>query len=138
MRLIGCAVPIICLVAVAGWFLFTVMAVGHDKSMNSRLQVLWEEPRGVPLGIVVPADNRWIENAFVAEASDATDKQIAVLLLDDHYMSGDYSLRSRSGVIGDKISREVLCSVPAQARTANVDLDAVIQRVIAAECLNVR
>jgi hypothetical protein len=75
-----------------------------------------------------------MENAFVADKSNEEGKRIAVLVLDDHYRSGDPSYRSESGVIGDRVSKVVLCSVPAQAREKKVTIDAAVQRLIAAEC----
>ena len=131
---LGCGVALICIAAVPAWLLHTMSAVGHDKTLNSRLQLLWSKPGGVPLRIVVPPSTRWMENAFIAEASEEEVKPVAVLILDDHYRSGDYMLRSKSGVVGDEISREVLCSVPEQARSDKVRLDPVVQRLIAAEC----
>ena len=119
-----------------GWILFTLVVISHDKSLNSRVAILWMNPRGAPLGIVVPAKNRWMENSFIAEASHDKLTKIAVLILDDHYESGDYSLRSESGVVGDEISRNVLCSVQAQARGKRVSLDPVVQRLIVSRCGN--
>ena len=131
---IGCALAFLCVAAVIGWLAFTLLVVSHDKSLNSRLGILWNQHQGVPLGIVLPAKNPWIENAFVAEASGNDHRHVVALILDDHYRSGDFSLRSESGVIGDRLSRKVLCSVPAQARTKSIALDPVVQSLIAVEC----
>lgn len=100
--------------------------------------MLWSDPKSVPLRTLIPANNRWMENAFIADESREEGKAVAVLILDDHYKSGDYSLRSQSGVIGDEISRAVLCSVPTQAKRKKVSLDEVVRRRISAICGNVR
>jgi hypothetical protein len=134
LQKLGCALTVMCIVVPIGWFLFTISVVGHDKSVNSRLQRLWSDAGGVPLGTVVPANNRWMENAFVADQSGETGKQVVVLILDDHYRSGDESLRSESGVIGDSISPQILCSIPMQARTRQVVLDPAVRKLIADEC----
>jgi hypothetical protein len=135
---IGCSVSALCIAAAVGWFWFTLSVVGHDKAVNSRLQMLWSDPKSVPLRTLIPANNRWMENAFIADESREEGKAVAVLILDDHYKSGDYSLRSQSGVIGDEISRAVLCSVPTQAKRKKVSLDEVVRRRISAICGNVR
>ena len=114
--------------------MYTLSVTSHDKSLNSRLQGLWAEPRRVPLGAVVPANNTWMENAFVADASRENGKAVAILVLDDHYRSGDPTLRSESGVIGDPISKPLLCSIPSQARAKKVTLDPVVRRMINSEC----
>ena len=131
---IGCGVSALAIASIAGWLLYTLAVVSHDKSLNSMLQLIWSRPQGVPLGVVVPPHNRWIENAFVADASNDRTRPLAVLILDDHYRSGDYSLRSETGLVGHRPGRNVLCSVPAQARAAGVELDPVVRRLIAAEC----
>ena len=131
---IGCGVIAIAIAGIAAWLLYTLSVVSHDKSLNSMLQSVWSRPEGVPLRVVVPARNRWMENAFIADSSTDPSKPLAVLILDDHYRSGDYSLRSQSGVVGDRPGREVLCSVPAQARSARVELDPVVRDLITAEC----
>ena len=131
---LGCAVCGLLLASVAGWLIYTWVVLSHDKSINSELGILWLDPQGVPVGVVQSANSRWMENAFVADKSNEDGKRIAVLVLDDHYRSGDPSYRSESGVIGDRVSKVVLCSVPAQAREKKVALDAAVQRLIAAEC----
>lgn len=131
---VGCAVVSLTIVAVAAWFVTTIFNVGHDYSVNSRLQLLWLDPKGAPLGVVVPANNRWMRNAFVADESHEDGKKIAVLILDDHYRSGDPTLRSESGVIGDPISRKVLCSVPPQAVRKQVAIDETVQRFVDGQC----
>jgi hypothetical protein len=120
-----------------GWLIYTASVVSHDKSVNSEVGILWETGDHVPLGTVVPPNNRWIDHAFIAER--ATPEGLvkrSILVLDDHYRSGDPTLRTETGVIGDSISREVLCSVPAQAKAqANtVKLDPVVQRLISNKC----
>jgi hypothetical protein len=123
------------LVAVAAaWMIHTWSGLSHDKSINSQLQAFWLDPQGVPIGRVQPAKNRSMEEAFLADASSEEGKKIAVLILDDHYRGGDPSYRSESGVIGDRISKPVLCSVPSQARASGVSLDPAVQHLILAEC----
>ena len=131
---IGCALASIAIVAPVAWLVFTMVNVSHDYSVNSELQILWEDPKGAPLGVVLPAGNRWMENAFVADQSHGEGKKVAVLILDDHYRSGDLTLRSENGVIGDPISRKVLCSVPAQAVRKQVTIDRTVQRLISKQC----
>jgi hypothetical protein len=117
-----------------GWLIYTWAVLSHDKSINSQLGILWLDPAGVPVGVVQPDNNRWMEDAFVADTSTEKGKKIAMLVLDDHYRGSDPTYRSESGVIGDRIGRAVLCSVPSQARAKKVALDPVVQRLIAAEC----
>jgi hypothetical protein len=117
-----------------GWLGYTLAVVSHDKSLNSEVGILWETTDRVPLGTVVPARNRWIDHAFIADRTHDRLAQRSVLILDDHYKSGDPSLRSDSGVIGDAISRPVLCSVPAQAQAKSVKLDPVVERLVRTEC----
>ena len=131
---LGCLVCVALVSALSGWLIYTWAVLSHDKSINSQLQILWRAPNGVAAGTVQPADNRWMDNAFVADKPTEQGKKIAVLILDDHYRSGDPTYRSESGVIGDRISRDVLCSVPLQARTKKVALDPVVQELINAEC----
>jgi hypothetical protein len=131
---LGCAACALLFAAVAGWLIYLWVVLGHDKSINSQLGILWLDPKGVPVGIVQPAHNHWMEEAFVADASSEKGKKIAVLILDDHYRGGDSAYRSESGVIGDRISREVLCSIPSQSQAKQVTLDPVVQHLIAAEC----
>lgn len=131
---LGCALCILLCVGIGGWFYYSLAVLSHDKSINSRLQILWDDPHGVPIGVVQPANNRWMEDAFVADRSTEEGKKISVLVLDDHYRGGDPLYRSESGVIGDHISRAVLCSVPSQARTKKIGLDPLVQHLIAAEC----
>ena len=130
----GCAFCAILFAASAGWLIYTWAVLSHDKSINSQLGIFWLDPAGVPLGVVQPDNNRWMDVAFVADTSTEKGKKIAMLILDDHYRSGDPTYRSESGVIGDRIGRVVLCSVPSQARAKKVALDPVVQRLIAAEC----
>jgi hypothetical protein len=75
-----------------------------------------------------------MRQAFVADTSSEEGKRIAVLVLDDHYRGGDPTYRSESGVIGDRISQPVLCSVPSQARTSRVSLDPAVRNLILAKC----
>jgi hypothetical protein len=131
---LGCAACAVVVATLAGWLIYTSVVLGHDKSINSQLGILWLEPEGVPIGVVQAANNRWMRQAFVADRSGDKGKKIAVLILDDHYRSGDPLYGTESGVIGDRISRAVLCSVPSQARTKMVVLDPVVQHFIAAEC----
>lgn len=131
---LGCAVSAALVAAMAGWLLYTWAVLSHDKSINSQLQILWLDPQGIPVSVVQPANNRWMRNAFVADTSTEEGKKIGVLILDDHYRGGDPTYRSESGVIGDRIGKATLCSVPTQARRKRVVLDTVIQRLIAAEC----
>src|SRR5215218_1768253 len=86
---LGCAVCAVLFSAVLGWMIYTWAVLSHDKSVNSQLGILWQDRRGVPLGVVQPSNNRWMKNAFVADASDEDGKNVAVLILDDHYRSGD-------------------------------------------------
>jgi len=131
---LGCAVCALLVTAIAAWLLYTATVLTHDKSINSKVGILWQDPKGVPIGVVQPPNNRWMKEAFVADASNEEGKKVAVLILDDHYRGGDPTYRSESGVIGDEISKPVLCSVPAQARAKNISLDPVVQRLILAEC----
>jgi len=87
------------------------VVISHDKSVNSEVGILWESSDRVPLGTVVPANNRWIEHAFIADSANGRHLvRRRALILDDHYLSSDPTLRTDTGVIGDAISREVLCS----------------------------
>jgi hypothetical protein len=131
---LGCAVCAVLVAAVAGWLIYTWAVLSHDKSINSQMGILWLDPQGVPIGVVQSANNRWMKHAFVADRSNEDGKQIAVLVLDDHYRGGDPSYRSESGVIGDPISKSVLCAVPEQAAAKHVALDPVIQRLIRTHC----
>jgi hypothetical protein len=131
---LGCATCALLIAVAVGWMIHTWSALSHDKSINSRLAILWLDPQGAPLGLVQPPGNRWMEQAFVADAPVDEGKKIAVLILDDHYRSGDPTYRSESGAIGDRISKPILCSVPSQARTKGISLDPVVQRLILAEC----
>ena len=130
----GCATCAAVVGVAMGWMIYNLAGISHDMSINSRLGSLWLDPQGVPLGVVQPANNRWLKQAFVADASSEDGKKIAVLILDDHYKGADPTYRSESGVIGDRISKPVLCSVPAQARRANVILDPAVRRIISARC----
>ena len=131
---VGCALCAVVFGSVAGWLIYTVAVLSHDKSVNSELQILWFDPHGMPIGVVQSANNRWMEHAFVADRSKEDGKRIAVLVLDDHYRGGDPTYRSESGVIGDPISNAVLCSIPVQARQKKVAIDHAVQRLIAAKC----
>ena len=131
---LGCTACAVVVATVVGWLIYTWAVLSHDKSINSQFGILWLDPQGVPVGVVQPRNNRWMEEAFIADRSTEEGKKIAVLILDDHYRGGDPTYRSESGVIGDRISHAVLCSVPAQAQTKRVALDPVIQRLIAAQC----
>jgi hypothetical protein len=117
-----------------GWIAYTAVVVGADKSVNSEVGILWETTDRVPLGTVVPANNRWISHAFIADRAHDPLVRRSVLILDDHYRSGDLTLRTESGVIGDGISRPVLCSVPAQAKAKSVKVDPVVEKLLNAEC----
>ena len=130
---LGCAVCAGLFATTAGWMLFILVGLSHDWSINSKLQMLWMDPQGVPLGVVQPTNNRWMKEAFVADTGQ-DGKKIAVLILNDHYRSGDPTYRSKSGVIGDRVSKPVLCSIPSQARRKKVSLDPAVQRLITAEC----
>ena len=80
---IGCAVIALLIASVIGWISLTLVVISHDKSLNSRVEILWMNPMGAPLGIVVPSKNRWMENSFIAEASHDKLTKVAVLILDD-------------------------------------------------------
>ncbi len=105
---LGFATGVVLTAMVVGGMIYTWSVLSHDKSINSRLGILWLDPQGVPLGLVQPPNNRWMEQAFVADASREGGMKVAVLILDDHYRSGDPTYRSQSGVIGDQISTPVL------------------------------
>jgi hypothetical protein len=108
----------------------------HDKAINAdSLQRLWTYGRQVPLGEVVPAKNRWIPNAFIAEAAPPQPgTSTRVMILDDHYWGSDPSYRSPSGIIGDDISNGLLCSVEGQAVKTGVTIDEVVSRRIRHKC----
>lgn len=131
---LGCAAFGALLAGLAGWMIYTWAVLSHDKSINSRMAMLWLDPQDVPLGVVQPAGNLWMKEAFVADAPAEDGKKVALLVLDDHYRSGDPTYRSESGVIGDRIGKPVLCSVTAQARRKKVALDPAVRRLIHAEC----
>ena len=131
---LGCAACAALISVAAGWLVYSWVGISHDKSINSRLQMLWLDPEGVPLGQVQSANNRWMKQAFVADASREDGKAVAVLILDDHYRGGDPTYRSASGVIGDRITKSVLCSIPSQARARNVPLDPAVRRLIRTGC----
>src|SRR5438270_2185471 len=131
---LGCAACVLLFGTAGGWLIYTMAVLSHDKSINSELGILWDDPKGAPLCIVQAPKNRWMESAFVADASREKGKKIALLVLDDHYRSGDSLYRSESGVIGDPISDAVLCSVPSQAAPKNVVLDPLVQRLISVRC----
>jgi hypothetical protein len=88
----------------------------------------------MPTGVVEPPANPWLTRAFVADRPIERGKRISILILDDHYSSSDHAYRSDSGVIGDRITDHVLCSVPAQARRAGVALDPAVQFLITRTC----
>ena len=130
----GCLACILIVGAAIAWFAYTVDALGHDKSRNTDIAYLWQDARGVPLGVVIPANNAWMQSAFVADTSHEKLKAVSLLILDDHYRSNDPDYSSESGVIGDEISVRVLCSVPAQTARLHIRLDAVVQKRIAERC----
>ena len=107
--------------------------IGHDKEINSDVFQRLHRENKLPLGTLVPQNNHWISNAFVAESSR---DGYAVLIIDDHYRGDDPAYRSESGVIGDEISRRVLCSLPAQARSKAVIIDPVVAQLIKSQCAN--
>ena len=131
---LGCAVCAIVILVAAGWFILSLNALSHDKSINARLQNYWYGPHGIPVGIVQPKNNAWMKQAFVADRPIEKGKKINLLVLDDHYRGSDDILRTKSGVIGDRIRNAVLCSVPTQAQSKNVALDPAVKRLIATEC----
>jgi hypothetical protein len=131
---LGCTVCALLIASVAGWLIYTLAVLSHDKSINSQVQSLWLDPQGVPVGVVQPANNRWMKEAFIADTSTEEGKMVAVLILDDHYRSNDATYRSESGIIGDQISPSVLCSLPSQALKNGVAIDPVVERLIAKEC----
>ncbi|XJJ67994.1 hypothetical protein WBP07_02930 [Novosphingobium sp. BL-8A] len=135
---IGWLAIALCLVAFIGWFCRMTMAISHDKSINSDLQRLWDNPQGLPLGVAVPANNRWMPNAFVADRSSGEFRKVSLLILDDHYRSTDPAYLSENGVIGGVISGNVLCSIPVQSLRNNIELDPAVRKLIEAECPNTR
>lgn len=121
-----------------GIFIRHFLAIEHDKAVNAdSLQRLRNYGGQLPLGVVIPAGNRWASNAFVAEKSDEAGDAIAVVLLDDHYQGSDPIYGSAGGLIGDKISTGLFCSLPRLARQQNVILDPAVEAAIQRECLNV-
>jgi hypothetical protein len=119
------------LAAFAVPFYFGFKRVAHDKAVNADvLQPLREQP-DLPLGKVVPSNNRWKRNAFVAERRVDGN---AVLILDDHYRGRDPAYRSPDGVIGDEISSALLCSVPAQAKANAIVVDPAVLSMINRKC----
>lgn len=109
----------------------------HDKAVNSdSLQKLQSGGFDIPVGVVVPAKNKWVPNAFVAEpAGTESGKEINVLILDDHYVGNDFTLRSANGLIGGDLTLALFCSLPAKAAQANVRLDRVVSTEIAKQCV---
>ncbi|AQR72426.1 hypothetical protein BXU08_00965 [Sphingomonas sp. LM7] len=116
-------------------FYLDVTRTSHDKAINADVLQPLREQKDLPFGTVVPRDNRWEANAFIAEYRDG---KIAVLILDDHYWGGDPAYRSGNGVIGDDISYGLLCSIPAQARARRVALDPAVDIMIKSHCSDVR
>lgn len=136
---ISSAVALLVAVFVACWVM-SMSRVFHDKAVNAdALQRLWSYGTQVPLGVVVPAANRWTTRAFAAERSGGgPSRRIAVLILDDHYRGDDPTYRSKSGIIGDDVSTALLCSVPAQAARKGVHIDPLVSDMIRTRCPNVR
>ena len=108
----------------------------HDKEVNANsLERLWAEGRSVPMGVVVPANNRWAPNAFVSEPSPPQPGQNThVLILDDHYRGDDQGYRTPNGIIGDDISHSLLCSLPQNAAIQKITIDAIVLAKIRKEC----
>jgi hypothetical protein len=122
--------------ALPAYWALSMHRIFHDKAVNANaLQRLWSYGRSVPLRTVVPAHNRWTDNAFVAEpAVQAPGKDTSVLILDDHYRGGDPTYRTESGLIGDDLSIGLLCSLPSQAAAKGVRLDPVVVRLVRSRC----
>lgn len=131
LRRIVVGVVIGATILLAGKFYVGLKNVLYDKSMNANVFQRARQLPDIPLGVVVPAGNRWVANAFVAERS--TDG-IAVLILDDHYRGDDAMYRSGSGVIGDDISKPLLCALPADAALKAIVIDPVVSSLIEANC----
>jgi hypothetical protein len=123
-------------VAFFGYWIIAFNRITHDKAVNAdALQRLWSYGVQVPLNVVVPANNKWTDHAFVAERFDADPpRRTSVLILDDHYRGDDPTYRSEDGVIGDQLSLRLLCSIPAQASQKGVELDTRVFERIRNEC----
>ena len=110
---IGCGFLVLSVVAAGGFWLTAMGRISHDKSTNSEIDVLWSYGKAVPLGIVVPPHNRWIEHAFVAERSRDNSRYAAVLILDDQYRT-DRILPPRIGRLANcHLSRIRLTEEPS-------------------------
>ncbi|MBC9030767.1 hypothetical protein IAG41_00025 [Sphingomonas sp. JC676] len=123
------------LLACAVQFYSSFQKNAHDKGFNADVLQPLRGQENLPIGTIVPQNNRWKSNAFVAERSGADN---AVLILDDHYRGSDPAYRSDSGVIGDEISRTLLCSLPTHAKMKAVIIDPVVAHMISSKCPNVR
>lgn len=120
----------------AGQWVMQIQYDFHDKAINANsLQRLWSQGGTLPVDEIVPSNNKWTKNAFIAEtrSSDGPNK-IRVLILDDHYLGKDMTYRSRSGVIGDEISEMLLCSLPAKAKRTRLKIDPVVMDMINSRC----
>lgn len=117
-----------------GWAIVSFIVLSHDKSVNSEIGILWEAKDRVPLGVVIPSHNRWISHAFIADVSVDPLVQRSVMIIDDHYQSGDPTLRSQSGIIGDPMRPPLLCTLPSQCKAKSVELDPAVVRLVQAEC----
>jgi hypothetical protein len=125
-------------VAFFGYWIIAFSRINHDKAVNvDALQRLWSYGVHVPLNVVVPANNKWTHHAFVAERFESDPpRQTSVLILDDHYRGDDPTYRSEDGIIGNQLSKGLLCSLPAQASEKHVTLDSRVAGKIEAECKN--
>jgi len=122
-----------------GLWIYAFRLFVHDKAVTAdALQRVWSYGKQVPLGVVVPPHNRWTPNAFVAEDAGRSDGSVKVLILDDHYRSGDPDFASADGIIGDELSHKLLCTIPGQAATRKVELDAVVVAKIRQQCGSLR
>lgn len=110
-------------------------SIAYDKGVNANVLQSLRDKRNLPVGIVVPPNNRWKSNAFIAERDGTT---YSILILDDHYRGSDRSFRSDSGVIGDEIGQGFLCAIPAQATAKGVAIDPAVTRMIKSRCGNSR
>ena len=111
--------------------------VVHDKAANADgMQRLWRQAPNLPIGVVVPSNNRWNQHAFVAERSTRYNDRggVGILILDDHYTGDDETYSSGNGVIGDDLSAALLCAVPAKAALSGVIIDPIVKSMIATRC----
>jgi hypothetical protein len=60
------------------------------------------------------------------------------MILDNHYRGSDPTYRTPSGVIGDQLSRDLLCSLPAKAAALRVALDSIVAAEIRSQCSTAR